>query len=349
MYMTRVLIVDDSSFFRRRLNEIFEADKHIEVIGTASNGKEAINLVKKLRPDVVTMDIEMPVMDGITAVKKIMNICPTPVLMFSSLTTQGAQATLEALDAGAVDFLPKSLSDISENRDNAKRQLCARVRVVGARGIPDETLSVPDVKVGGETEKHKNIGSVSDYDLIIIGTSTGGPAAIQKILGSLRAESIVPIVIIQHMPESFTGPFSQRLDSISKVSVMLAEDGERIKNGNVYLAPGGHQLKFISASDGSLSLDVKRSDESQTYKPCVDISFKSASENCNGKILAIVLTGMGSDGMDGAKYLKASGATVIAQDQASSVVYGMPMSIAKAGLADAQLSLAEIAGMLSGN
>ena len=351
MSITRVLIVDDSSFFRRRLNEIFDADKHIEVIGTASNGREAVNLVEKLRPDVVTMDIEMPIMDGITAVKKIMKICPTPILMFSSLTTQGAKATLDALDAGAVDFMSKSLSDISEDRDVAKRQLCARVRLVGARGIShdsnDEQPSLRNLSIKNK-KKGPDIGNISDYELIIIGTSTGGPVAIQKILSSLRSGYDVPIVIIQHMPESFTGPFSQRLDAISKIDVSLAKDGDIVMPGHVYIAPGAHQLKFSRAVDGKLLLDVKRSDDSYTYKPCVDVSFKSAAEICSENTLAIVLTGMGSDGKNGAKDLKSSGAKIIAQDEASSIVYGMPMSIAKAGLCDVQLSLTDIAKMVSG-
>jgi two-component system chemotaxis response regulator CheB len=299
------------------------------------------------------MDIEMPVMDGITACRIIMKECPTPVLMFSTLTTSGARATLDALDAGAVDFLPKSLTDISEDKEVAKRQLCARVRAIGARGLGKSLLSdIPSDANKRAAQKgliKDSVGIAADYDLIIIGTSTGGPQAIQKIITSIPEGYSHPIVIIQHMPESFTGPFAERLNSICKVNVLLANNADVIKSGYIYLAPGGHQLTFSVNINGQPSLQVNRSDESLTYKPCVDVTFKSAAEQFHGKIMAIVMTGMGSDGKEGARVLKSKGATIVAQDQESSTVYGMPMAIEKAGLADMQLSLNEIAGLISGS
>lgn len=352
MSVSRVLVVDDSSFFRKRLSEIFDSDSHIEVIGSASNGKEAITLVERLRPDVITMDIEMPIMDGITAVKNIMKSCPTPILMFSSLTTEGAKATLDALDAGAVDFLPKSLSDISDDKEVAKRQLCARVRVVSARGIRARgdnkiNYSRESLVEGSDAHRHK-LRPITDHDFIIIGTSTGGPAAIQTILARIPPSFRMPIIIIQHMPESFTGPFSDRLDKLCTVNVSLASDGELIQSGNIYIAPGGHQLTFNKGVNGRLSLSVKRSDSNETYKPSVDVTFKSAAELTDANVAAFILTGMGSDGKEGARALKSKGATIITQDEESSIVYGMPMVVKKAGLSDAELSLGSIATLISG-
>lgn len=346
---TRVLIVDDSIFIRCRLAEILDADSHIEVIGSASNGMEAIRLVSRLKPDVVTMDIEMPIMDGITAVREIMKICPTPILMFSSLTTTGAKATLDALEAGAVDFIPKSLSDISSDREIAKRQLCARVRVINNKKLIDKSYNKQNISVtktrGSEIS---NLKGVSNFDLIMIGTSTGGPAAIQKILSGIPDSFEVPIIIVQHMPESFTGPFSTRLNSLCKAEVLLASNGDLLKKGCIYIAPGGHQLSLTTKRTGEFMLVVERSTNEHIYKPCIDITFESVSKNFKGKILAIILTGMGSDGLEGVKELKKTGAKILVQDKDSSIVYGMPMTIVKEGLEDVQLSLSKIAEYISG-
>jgi len=353
MRNVRVLIVDDSSFIRRRMAEILSASEGIEVIGSASNGKEAINLVEKIRPDVVTMDIEMPVMDGITAVRIIMKECPTPVLMFSAMTTEGAKATLDALDAGAADFMPKTLTHISENTEIAKARLCEKVRSLGAYDYSRTRLTrlVYDSRTVLDThEKIKShIKSLADYDLILFGASTGGPAALQLILASLPVVQLPPIIIIQHMPESFTGAYARRLDSLCRNHVCLAEDGQLVRQGTIYLAPGGHQLTLLPDIQGRSKMSVKRSDDSMLYKPCIDLTFKSASELNIGKIMAIIMTGMGADGKEGSRALRSKGATIIAQDEASSDIYGMPMAVAKAGLADIQLSLIEIAVLISGN
>ena len=353
MRTVRVLIVDDSSFIRRRLAEILSAGEGIEVIGSASNGKEAINFVEKFRPDVVTMDIEMPVMDGITAVRIIMKECPTPVLMFSAMTTEGAKATLDALDAGAADFLPKTLTHISENTEIAKARLCEKVRALGAydhaRSRPTRLVFDTRTRLDTHEKIKAHVKPITDYDMILIGASTGGPAALQLILASMPAARLPPIVIVQHMPESFTGAYARRLDGLCKNHVCLAEDGQLMHQGTIYLAPGGHQLTFLPDVQRRPKIRIKRADDSMLYKPCIDLTFKSAAELNIGKILAIIMTGMGSDGREGSRALRSRGATIIAQDQASSDIYGMPMAIAKAGLADVQLSLVEIAILISGN
>jgi len=354
-----VLIVDDSAFFRKRIAAILNADPHIEVIGTAANGREAIDQVVRLKPDVVTMDIEMPVMDGIAAVRCNMRDCPTPVMMFSSLTTAGAQATLDALDAGAVDFLPKKIEEISSDREFGKRQLCARVRIVGIRGRTSRSadgvaqqrgkpslLSGRNTPVRGLAARTLNKCDLSRYRMVLIGTSTGGPAALQQVLSKLPQNFPLPIVLVQHMPASFTPPFAQRLNSLCRITVRHAENGDLLQPATALLAPGGAQLT-IEPRAGGHAVRVVPATEAQTYKPCVDITFASAAEVVTGQVLAIVMTGVGADGCQGARLLKKKGATVWAQDEASCVVAGMPSAIIDAGLTDSILSLDDIGVALS--
>ncbi len=348
-----VLVVDDSSFIRKRICEILEADGHIEVIGAASNGREAVAMAQDLRPDVITMDVEMPVMDGITAVRHIMSQRPCPILMFSSLTTKGAQATLDALEAGAVDFLPKNMDDISTDREFAKRQLRARVRLIGARGLDEkrplaaEPVSRPERSPGASHagEALRAGVDLNRYELLLIGTSTGGPAALPRVLSQLPSDFPLPIVLLQHMPGSFTPPFAQRLDNLCQIAVKHAADRDRLTSGVAVLAPGGAQLE-IERKAGAYIVRVREATKEQTYKPCVDMTFASAARAVNGKVLAIVLTGMGADGREGAKELKEKGATIWAQDEATCVVAGMPVAVAEAGLADRVLPLDEIGALL---
>jgi len=354
MQKTQVLIVDDSLFFRKRLNEILSADLQIEVVGMAKNGKEAVELSQELRPDVITMDIEMPIMDGISAVREILKKQSVPILMLSSFTTEGAKATLDALDVGAVDYIPKRFKESPDDHGQAGRQLCARIRNLGSRSIraiPAEEhkkySNIPDAYTANK-RVYGNDVDVNNYSIILIGASTGGPPVVQEIIKNLSPNHRVPVVIVQHMPESFTGPFAERLNDASKVNVVLAKDAEKLTNGYVYIAPGGHQLTFSSGWSNSITFSIKRSSPEFTYKPCIDVTFKSAAEKVDGKILAVVLTGMGSDGMEGARELKQKDSTIVVQDMESSVVYGMPMMVAKAGLADIQLSSGNIAKLLAG-
>lgn len=336
----RVLVVDDSAFIRRRVTEILNGDKHIEVVGAAVNGQEAVELVRKLNPDVVTMDIEMPVMDGITAVRKIMQSHPVPILMLSSLTTAGAKATLDALDAGARDFLPKQMDDISQDREAAKRQLCARVRLLGARGLKadEKGESAPPVQSRPNPNPVQRFGK---YRLVVIGTSTGGPVALQTVLTSLPANFPVPLLLVQHMPANFTPAFADRLNRVCAIRVKQAEDGERLERGCAYLAPGGMQM-LLENKQGGAVIRIVESRPGQTYKPSVDVTFGSSSKVFGADVLAIVLTGMGADGREGARMLRNGGATVWAQDKDTSVIYGMPAAIAEAGLADKILALPAI-------
>ena len=387
----KVLVVDDSSFFRRRVSEIINADPEMEVIDTAKNGEEAITKAKSLRPDVITMDIEMPVLDGISAVKAIMKDTPTPILMFSSLTHQGAKSTLEALEAGAANFLPKKFEDIAKDKAEAVKLLQQNIKEISKRRsglrapritpIPVRSAPVtPDRRLNSATLLRKNtapsrlqtassvnVRHVADvdsatletrtpatashvrkrasgkkYNLMVIGASTGGPVALQNVLTPLRHDFPLPILLIQHMPATFTSAFAARLNTLCQITVKEAQHGDRLRPGVAYLAPGGKQV-LIESKAGGLSLKVIESPEGINYKPSVDITFGSAAQSYRDKVLAIVLTGMGADGRDGAKLLKQKGSTVWAQDAQSCVVYGMPQAIVNAGLADEQINLPQIA------
>ncbi|MGB5145957.1 MAG: chemotaxis response regulator protein-glutamate methylesterase [Porticoccaceae bacterium] len=343
----RVLVVDDSTFFRRRVAEMLDGDPRLSVVGFAVDGRDAINKVRELNPDVVTMDIEMPVMDGISAVRSIMAATPKPVLMFSSLTHEGAKATLEALDAGALDFLPKSFDEISRNRDEVARVLRSRVWSLGIRGLPKPR----SVGTAGDTiaptppgpRERRGLGGVR---VVAIGTSTGGPVALQQVLSALPANFPIPIVLIQHMPASFTTTFAQRLDQRFALNIRETANGDLLEPGVALLAPGGKQM-LIEAHGTRLQVVVRESMPEQNYRPSVDVTFGSLARACPGRVLAVVLTGMGADGREGARLLKQGGGHVWAQDEASSVIYGMPMAIAQAGLADEILPLNQIGTRLA--
>lgn len=362
----RVLVVDDSSFFRRRVSEILEQDPLLTVVDTAANGQEAVEKAKTLRPDVITMDIEMPVMDGITAVRAIMKATPTPVLMFSSLTHDGARATLDALDAGAMDFLPKRFEDIARSKEEAVQLLQQRVKAIARRRTllprspapattagasrplsslrgrsPLEsrtTAATPATPAAPAERRSLPRRSGKSYQLLAIGTSTGGPVALQTVLTRLPANFPHPIVLIQHMPGTFTTAFAARLDGLCQIRVKEAEDGDVLRPGHAYLAPGGRQMMF-EGRPGAARIRILDGNDKVNYKPCVDITFASAAKIYGGNVLAVVLTGMGADGREGARLLKEQGASIWAQDEESCVVYGMPQAVAKAGIASESLPL----------
>jgi two-component system chemotaxis response regulator CheB len=379
----KVLVVDDSGFFRRRVSEILASDSTIQVVGTATNGREAIDQAIALKPDVITMDYEMPMMDGITAVRHIMQRCPTPVLMFSSLTHEGARVTLDALDAGATDFLPKNFEDISRNPEKVRQMLCEKIHTLArsnrrssfataapaSRAEPAPTTRAAPVgaaPVGARPARETVTRSPApapaarspaprpaadapaqplspppkrkSYKLVAIGTSTGGPVALQRVLTQLPANFPAPIVLVQHMPAAFTKAFAERLDKLCQIQVKEAEDGDVLRPGLALLAPGGKQMMV----DGRGTVKILPGDERLNYKPCVDITFGSAAKSYGDKVLAVVLTGMGADGREGARLLKQGGSQIWAQDEASCVIYGMPMAIVKANLADAIYSLDDI-------
>jgi two-component system chemotaxis response regulator CheB len=387
----RVLVVDDSSFFRRRLTEILSQDAELEVIATANNGKEAVEKALALRPDVITMDIEMPVMDGISAVREILKVQRTPILMFSSLTHEGAKATLDALEAGAIDFLPKKFEDIARDKAEAADVLRQRVKTVARRRVivrPSSLSSASVATLASRTAATSSAGSTAtarapltqslaaralaeraelqnraaeradtqrgahfdasgkNYKLVAIGTSTGGPVALQQIITALPANFPLPIVLIQHMPAAFTGAFASRLNGLAKIEVKEAADNDVLRPGVAYLAPGGKQM-LVDGNENQARLRVREDDSPRiTFKPSVDITFGTAAKVFNDKVLAIVLTGMGSDGREGSRLLKQSGSRIWAQDEASCVVYGMPQAVTAAGLTDLEVALSDVAARI---
>lgn len=352
----KVLVVDDSGFFQRRVTEIINADSRLEVIGTASNGQEGVDKALALKPDVITMDYEMPVMDGVTAVRHIMKQCPTPVLMFSSLTYEGARITLDALEAGAVDFLSKQFDAIAATEAQLHKTLTDRICEVAATSKNIKSQKTPSVSnntpsqvssgkssalnVPLESSVSSSMKSLRHVEVVVIGTSTGGPAALQAIFKQIPATFSKPIVIVQHMPGSFTKAFAERLDRLSPLTVTEAQHGDKLKPGNVYVAPGGMQLMLDARNGGSIH--IHESDDRISYRPSVDIALASAAKHFGRNVLAVILTGMGSDGKEGAQLLKQAGGTVWAQDEASCVIYGMPMAVVKAGLVDKIVTLDSI-------
>ncbi len=375
-----VLVVDDSGFFRKRLTEILTASGQINVVGVATNGREGVELAEKLRPDVITMDYEMPVMDGISAVREIMKRHPVPVLMFSSLTYEGARVTLDALEAGAVDFLPKNFEEIARDSSQLQKILVERVLdVAGSRpGGKPVTTTRPEpsstAKPASRPERQSpQVRSRSDvppasstrrslvepapdtaaprqpsrrsparhYSVVAIGTSTGGPVALQRVLTALPANFPVPIVLVQHMPASFTPAFAERLNRLCRIDVRQAEEGDVLRPGLALLAPGGQQM-MIENRSGQARVRILPGDDRLNYKPCVDVTFGSLARSFPGKTLGIILTGMGADGKEGCRLMKQSGSVIWSQDEKSSVIYGMPMAVARAGLPDEVLSLNDI-------
>lgn len=404
-----VLVVDDSGFFRRRVNDLLKTDSRLEVIATASNGQEAVAKTLELKPDVITMDYEMPVMNGIEAVREIMAKQPTPVLMFSSLTQEGAKITLDALEAGAVDYLAKNFEDISRNTEKMAKKLCERIITVArsrsflsrgssfrAASTAASTSSWQSTSTLGSSHSASTASTTSlssgdglstapprlslterlkarrkeslaakkamqvnkvpatpapkpkpnpkNYSLVLIGTSTGGPMALQKVLTPLPASFPRPILLIQHMPGTFTGAFAERLNSLCQIEVREAKDGDLLRPGLALLAPGGKQMLIDKSAGGKVR--VIDGDARLNYKPSVDLTFGSAAQHYPGRTLGVVLTGMGSDGREGARLMRETGSVVWAQDEASSVIYGMPMAVTKAGHANEIISLADVADKL---
>lgn len=359
----KVLVVDDSSFFRRRVSEILNQDPGLEVIDTANNGKEAVEKAAKIKPDVITMDVEMPVLDGISAVKQIMKASPVPILMFSSLTHHGASATFDALDAGALDFLPKKFEDIARDKEEAIKLLQQKVKEIGQRrlsrfirksapiektALKPRTIKPVENNFNTRRKTSQDVrASGKKYKIVAIGTSTGGPVALQSILTQLPSNFPHPILLIQHMPAAFTPAFAIRLNSLCKIQVKEAENGEVLKPGTAYLAPGGKQMLVEGRGSGQKIRIYEDDGARVTYKPSVDITFASVAKSYTDSVLAIVLTGMGADGRDGARLLKQAGSKIWVQDEKTCVVYGMPQAVANAGLAEANIPLPDVASRIT--
>lgn len=346
--MIKVVVVDDSAFMRKALSTMLEKDPEIRVVATARDGQEGLDLIRRHQPDVVTLDIEMPRMDGLTALRHIMMEMPRPVLMVSSLTTEGAESTLKAMELGAVDFIPKQLSKVSLDIVKIEDNLRARVKEVARRRLRAPTPPRPAPRKAAAPAAAMAVRKPTGRpvrDIVAIGVSTGGPPAVQKVLSQLPADFPASIVIAQHMPAAFTGPFAKRLDGVCKISVKEAESGDRLKPGCAYVAPGGRHL-VIDQQVSRVDLKITDQPAEALYKPSANVLIESAARGLGRRVLGVILTGMGSDGLEGVRALKQKGGRALAQSDSTCVVYGMPKAIVDAGLADQIVDIDDMAGAI---
>lgn len=351
----RVLVVDDSAFMRKVLTGLISSDPQLQVCGEARDGRDAITQVEALKPDVISMDINMPHMDGLQATEVIMSSNPHPILIVSSESREGAEVTLKALQLGAIDFVPKPSSGIDLDMSSIQDELCrklklaAKVRVVrtAARSNghqkpagesstpatvqPKRTTAVPTGEPGGTRGAGK-------FPIVVIASSTGGPATLMKLIPEFPADFPGALIVVQHMPGNFTAQFSKQLADASAIKVKEAEAGEIVVPGQVYVCPGSHHLR-ISAT-GRIVLDD--GPRISGYRPCADLTLESVVAYCGPYAVAVILTGMGNDGSKGVQLVKTAGGYVIAQDEATAVIFGMPQEAIKTGAVDQVLSLEAI-------
>jgi two-component system chemotaxis response regulator CheB len=330
----RVMVVDDSVVVRKIVTDVLSADPDIEVVGTAVNGKVAVAKLEQLKPDLITMDIEMPEMNGIEAVRAIRALRNrVPIVMFSTLTDRGASATLDALSAGANDYVtkPANVGSVGQSMESVRQQLIPKIK--GLTGRPVFLGTPPPAPVAPPRPAAPRTGPGKKPAVLVIGSSTGGPEALARVLPQLPAALPVPILLVQHMPPVFTRQFAQRLDRLCALRVVEATDGVPLEPGTVHLAPGDHHL-VVRASARGLTTGLNQGPPENFCRPAVDPLFRSAVTAYDGAVLGVVLTGMGADGRNGAGEIRAHGGTVVVQDQATSVVWGMPGAVSQAGYAD---------------
>jgi two-component system chemotaxis response regulator CheB len=310
-------------------------------VATALNGQEALDKIRLLQPDVVTLDVEMPGLNGLETLRRIMQDFPRPVIMVSSLTQQGAETTLEALDLGAFDYLPKQQSLVSLDIIKIREDLVAKVRAAAQTGRKR--------RVGGAGQEVRSHGLSMPRSspsvpasVVALGTSTGGPKALQQILPMLPADLPVGVLIVQHMPPGFTGPFARRLNNICKISVVEAEEGNAVTPGVVYIAPAGPHMTVQRTSPTQVTVHLSQSPQDSLHRPSVDVLMLSVAETYRSLSMGIILTGMGADGVQGMQAIARQGGLTVGQDESSCIVYGMPRSCAEAGVLQRVVSLVQI-------
>lgn len=354
MKKIKVLVVDDSAFMRKMISDFLSQDSRIEVVGTARNGKDALIKMIEFYPDVITLDVEMPIMSGLEALKKIMSENPLPVVMLSSTTKEGAENTVLSMQYGAVDFIAKPSGAISLDLYKVKNEIISKVifasqaNLKGLKNFHQE-IEIPiskqqlNVKNTTTLNLHKQTTNNTQKKIICIGTSTGGPRALQEVLTKLPKNINAPILIVQHMPPGFTKSLASRLDSLSEIHVKEAEDGEIIQRGTAYIAPGGYHLK-VKKIGFAFAIKIDHSPIRNGHRPSVDVLFKSVSEMNQYKKLAVIMTGMGTDGAEGLKALKQSGElTAIAESKETSIIFGMPKAAIDTNVVDEIVNLNTIA------
>jgi two-component system, chemotaxis family, protein-glutamate methylesterase/glutaminase len=337
----RVVVVDDSAYVRKVVREILSRSPFVEVIGTARDGREALDLVEQLDPDVVTCDLIMPELDGVGFVREQMQKRPVPIIIMS-VAKETAEAALDALDAGAVDFVQKPTALASEKIFEVSAELIEKVKAAGKISLnristtpppPSRAISQPELKVPGN----------HSVDMVVIGISTGGPQALKRLIPQLPEDFPVPVVMVMHMPVGYTEMYAAKLNELSHLEVREAAEGDEVKPGRVFLAPAGRHLTLKRDASGKVvtHLDAKPFD--MLHKPAVDVLFKSAAEVYGNRVLGVVMTGMGSDGKQGAAWIKSQGGLVFTEAESSCVVYGMPCTVVEAGLSDKSIALEDMA------
>jgi two-component system chemotaxis response regulator CheB len=343
----KVLVVDDSAFMRKAIENMLKKEPNIEVVGFARNGVEAIEMVQKLKPDIITLDIEMPQMDGLTALRKILEISSIPVIMVSSLTTEGAEATLKALEIGAVDFIPKDKSFASLGIMKIEDQLIEKIKTFAGRKVIAKAATMKQATPVTPTQlPPKKTGAIEgNKKIVAIGTSTGGPQSLQRVIPNLTKDLNRPVLIVQHMPPNFTKSLATRLNAMSQLEVIEVEGKEKVDPNVVYIAKGGFHLK-IKKVGSNYYIETTTEPSNVLHIPSVDVMISSVADNFGRDALGVIMTGMGSDGLIGMRKLKEKGGAVIAQDKDSCVVYGMPRAVVEAGLADEVVSLDDIASYI---
>ena len=348
--MISVLVVDDSTFMRNTITSLLEQDSEIKVVGVARNGQEALEKAEELDPDVMTLDVDLPRLDGLGVLQQLKKKTPIPVLMVSSLTQSGAESTLKALEYGALDFIPKTMSC---DRECFGAELQRKVRAIARRKtiiklkyrrINQIQVPVPRPQPSQPAD-YVQTPCTGPRDLVVIGVSTGGPPVVQKILSALPADLPACILIAQHMPAAFTNPFAKRLDSVCQIGVTEAQDGDKFKTGHAYVCPGGKHLG-IRMRGPLPEIFVAEEPRDALYKPSANVLFETAGKAMGRRTLGVILTGMGSDGCEGSKVLKEKGGCLIAQNEASCVVYGMPKAIVDNKLANLILDVDDIANAI---
>ena len=357
MNKIRVLIIDDSALIRKMLTEIINTEHDIEVIGTAPDPIIAREKIKKLNPDVLTLDVEMPRMDGLTFLRNLMRLRPMPVVMISTLTEQGAEVTMDALALGAVDFVAKPKVDVAQNLQEYSEDILAKVRIAAkanVRQLDTQQLNKQSTKQNNVTVKHSTdvvlqSGSPGKHfkttgKIIALGASTGGTEAIKEVISGLP-NTTPAVVISQHLPAAFSDSFAKHVDMITQMSVCIVRDRQQILPGHVYIAPGDQHLLIVR--DGARYIGhLHDGPPVNRHKPSVDVMFRSVAQNVGVNALGVLLTGMGADGAKGMKEMHDAGAKTVIQDEASSVVWGMPGEAFKLGCADHVLALDKVAGKI---
>ncbi len=348
MRKIRVLVVDDSTVIRRLLTDALSGDPQIEVAATAPNGRIALAKIPQINPDVVTLDIEMPEMDGIATLVELRKLYPKlPVIMFSTLTQRGAETTLDALSKGASDYVtkPANVGSVTAALQNVRNDLVPKIKAFCPWFNTKVASSAAATPIRRPASMLTSTGPARNnrVDIVAIGVSTGGPNALQSVLTKLPAVIPVPVVIVQHMPPIFTKHLADRLNQLSPLDVYEGMRGDAVTCGGVWLAPGDYHMT-VRRDGTAVRIDTNQQTPENSCRPAVDVLFRSVAEVYGGNVLGVILTGMGQDGLRGAEVIRDAGGRIIAQDEASSVVWGMPGAVTQAGLADKVLPLDQIAG-----